>query len=103
MSVLVVHAVVREHHRLIVVIPLHLKVGVHQGPKRPQEAPQISKKLLGLKPNHNDQGSHGQICGDVAGTVQAVPAAGLVVAALVADAISIVVFAVFVIPATEEG
>ncbi|TNN53818.1 hypothetical protein EYF80_035963 [Liparis tanakae] len=70
---------------------LHLQAGVQHGSQGAQEAPQVPEQLLGLQPDHDDQHAVDHLGRRVGGAVQAVPAAGLRVAALVTDAVPKVV------------
>lgn len=97
------HPKIRIHHQFLIFIQLHLQVSVHQSSQGAQETPQISKELLRLQPDHNNQSAWHHFGRRVSRTVQTIPATSLCVAARVTDAVTIVVCTVsFISKITQE-
>lgn len=89
------------HHLTLGVLPEY-HVGVEDAAQLAQEAEGVVEELLGGDVDHQDQLAHSKLLGHIIGTVQAVPLALSIVAALVAVAVSVVVLAVLVVQRTEE-
>lgn len=99
---LVLVPVVRVYHHLALGVLPKYHIGMQDAAQLAQEAEGVVEELLGGDVDHQDQLAHGELPGHVVGTVQAVPLALSIVAALVAVAVSVVVLAVLVIQRTEE-
>lgn len=94
--------VVRIYHHLPLVVLPEQHVGSKDAAQLAQEAEGVVEELLGGDVDHKDQLAQSKLLRHVTGTVQTVPLALSVVAALVAVAIGIVVLAVLVIQGAEE-
>lgn len=98
---LVLVAVVRVYHHLALSVLPKYHVGAENSAELAQEAKGVVEELLGGDVDHQDQLAHSELLGHVVGTVQAVPLTLGVVTALIAVAVSVVVFTVLVIERTE--
>lgn len=99
---LVLVAVVRVYHHLALSVLPKYHVGAENSAELAQEAEGVVEELLRGDVDHQDQLAHSELLRHVVGTVQAVPLTLSVVTALIAVAISVVVFTVLVIEWTEE-
>lgn len=90
-------AIVREDHRFSFGVAAEHHVGVENAAEVSEERRRMIFKLFWRNVDHQDQVTVCQLFGHVVGTVQAVPFAFCVIAALVAVTVSIVVFTVLVI------
>lgn len=94
--------VVRVYHHLALGVLPEYHVGAEDAAQLAQEAKGVVEELLGGDVDHEDQLAQGELLGHATGTVQAVPLALCIVAALIAVAVGVVVLAVLVIQRTEE-
>lgn len=95
--------VVRIYHHLALSIFTEYHIGTEDAAQLAQEAEGVVEELFWVDVDHQDQVAHCELLWHVIGTVQAVPLALSVVAALVTVAVSVVVLAVLVIQRTEEN